>query len=257
MTPAEGIILGIIQGLTEFLPISSSGHLALAEIFGLVSQGDTQGNIAFFLVLHTGTLCAVILYMRRDITDILLRKRSLLVPLFISTALTGAVAIPLEKYIEKSFESVIIIGTGLLFTAGIIAAGEYIHRRRHLNISSVSVRTSAVIGLLQGIAPFPGVSRSGTTISAGCLCGLDRTTSAEYSFLLAIPAITAACIFKIDQVTTLQEPVSAAAGFIASFVSGYCAIALLIKIIKTRYFIYFALYTAVFGSCLVIYGVSR
>lgn len=258
MNVADGIILGIIQGITEFLPISSSGHLALAEIFGLISRGDTQSNIAFFILLHMGTLAAVIVYMRKDIKAVLTTERSLILPLCISTCITAAVAIPLKKYIEKSYDNdIIMIGAGLLFTSAIIVIGEYIHRRRDLNNTSVSLKTGAFIGLLQGITPFAGISRSGTTISAGFLCGLNRKTSASYSFLLAIPAITGSFIFDIGDICRLEYAVPAAAGFITSFIFGYAAIALLLRIVKTRYFILFSVYTAILGLSVILFRIMQ
>jgi undecaprenyl-diphosphatase len=257
MNIVDSIILGIIQGVTEFLPISSSGHLALAEIFGLISEGDTQSNIAFFIILHMGTLAAVVVYMRKDIGMILTTDRSLILPLFVSTLITAAVAIPLKKYIEKSYEYDIIIGVGFLFTAAVIVIGEYVHRRRNLNRTSISIYTGAVIGLLQGITPFAGISRSGTTISAGFICGLDRKTSASYSFLLAIPAIAGSMIFDIGDICRLEQAVPAVTGFITSFIFGYAAIALLLRIVKTRYFVFFSLYTAALGLTIILFRIMQ
>ena len=257
MTIIDSIILGIIQGITEFLPISSSGHLALADIFGIISEGEPQEKIAFYILLHMGTLCAILLYLRKDITRILTKDRKMITPLLISTAVTAAIAIPLEKFIEKSFQSVIIIGAGLLFTAIMIVIGEYVHRRRDLNNNSVSIRSSVIIGLFQGITPFPGISRSGTTISSGFLCGLDRESAAKYSFLLAIPAIAGAFIFDIDSIIHIKGAVPAVTGFITSFIFGYAAIALLLRIVKTHYFIFFSLYTAILGLSLILYRVTQ
>ena len=153
MNIIESIILGIIQGLTEFLPISSSGHLALADIFGFLSEAEGEQVIAFFIILHMGTLLAVILYMRKDITHIVTSEQRLIIPIMISTVITAAVAIPLKKVIDYSSRSVIIIGVGLLFTAGIIAIGEYVHRRRHLKKNTVSIPISMIIGLPGSAAP--------------------------------------------------------------------------------------------------------
>lgn len=254
MSIFESIILGLVQGLTEFLPVSSSGHLAAAELMGL---GGGEADIAFNIVLHLGTLAAIFTALRRDIREVLTTERRLIMPLFISTAVTAAIAIPLEKVIDKSFQSAIMIACGFAVTAVLIVLGEIVYRKTQQKKSTVSVRMSVLIGGLQGIAVFPGVSRSGTTISAGFFAGLDRDKAVRYAFFLAIPAILGAVVLKIDDITGFRNIPALCAGFAAAFISGYAALALLFRIIRTRYYLVFAGYTFVLAVGMLIYGLMH
>ena len=249
----HAIILGIIQGATEFLPVSSSAHLAIAAQCHL---GGIHADMAFFLILHAGTLIAVLIGTRKTLYEILTTQRSLLIPISIATICTAVIAIPLQKMIEKSFDSTIIIGCGLLCTTLIIIIGDRISRKKKATKEIVTTRMGIFIGTLQGITPFPGISRSGTTISAGLLSGLTREAAVRFSFLLAIPAIGGALLLDFKDISSIQAGYTAAIlGFFSAFASGYLALKLLLKLISTKYYVYFAGYTLILSIVLITYSI--
>jgi len=244
MTILDAIILGIIQGLTEFLPVSSSGHLALAELLGLTdAAADPESFLAFSIVLHMGSLLAVLIVMRKDIVNILTRERQWLMPLAVTTIVTAAIAIPLKKLIEKSLHSGIIIAIGFAVTAVFILVGELVYKKRTAKKEKLTIGMSIIIGLFQSITPFPGVSRSGTTISSGLFLGLEREIAVRYAFLLAIPAIIGAFVFDMGNIAQLEWGAAPIIGFVTAFAAGLVALKLLFRIVKTKYYLTFSLYT--------------
>ncbi len=248
MSILDAIILGIIQGLTEFLPVSSSGHLALAEFFGL----EGGSNMAFSILLHLGSLLAVLIVMRRDILALFKKDRHWLLPLFITTAVTAAIAIPLKKVFEDSTKSGIMIAIGFIVTAILILAGELMYKKITNKKENVTIGMSIIIGIFQSITPFPGVSRSGTTISSGLFLGLKREQAVRYAFLLAIPAIIGAFIFDIVDISRLAWGWAPILGFLAAFISGYAALKILFRIVKTKYYLIFSAYTFIMAIVTLI-----
>jgi undecaprenyl-diphosphatase len=251
MNPGDAVILGLIQGLTEFLPVSSSGHLAMAGLLGITRETVTT---AAAVTLHGGTLAAILVVFRRDILALFNARRDLIWPLFLSTAVTTAVALPLKKLIDYSFQSLIMVGVGLIVTAVLIAAGEYAMRRPRTRGTRVGWRPSVMIGLLQAIAALPGISRSGTTISAGAFAGLDRDAAVKYAFLLGIPAIAGAMVLEAPDMAATEGWGVLAIGFAVAFLTGLAALKLLFRTLQSRYYLLFAVYTLLAGTGLLIYG---
>jgi undecaprenyl-diphosphatase len=251
MTLFEAIILGIIQGITEFFPISSSGHLVLGQTFMNIT---TDNFFQFSVFVHIATLLAVLIYFRQIIIDTIkgvLRKdrQSLILTgcLIIATIPAVIVALTLSDAIDSFFSTptpvfIAMICTGLVFIVGELIAKK-IPKKEHPNYI-----TALFIGIIQSIAIIPGVSRSGSTLIAGMLTGLTREKAAEFSFLMAIPAIAGAGLFAT--LDGLEENVKIEwgpyiAGFIASFLAGYAAIYLLMKLYKKYSLVWFAVYLLV------------
>ena len=266
MSVVEGILLGLLQGVAEFLPISSSGHLALAqELFDL-----DDVPLLFDIMLHLATLGAVLLFFRRKIWSLLkvagrwLARRSLpednadvrtIVALLLGTAVTGVLGIVLSDLVEDYSEKLICVG--FFITAGLLIFSDAVEDRRRKKLLEsgsdglVTTRTGVRplqglgIGLAQGIGVLPGISRSGSTIAGALLCGVDREQAGEFSFLLSIPAILGAFVLELDDLDTIGDSVGVApvlAGCVAAFVAGIFALSVLMKIVRKGKLEWFALY---------------
>lgn len=249
--------MGIIQGLTEFLPISSSGHLVLYQYF-FGKQGELNNDISLEVFLHLGSLLAVVIYFRRDILELLgsvfqwkssldsnrhLRNRMVIVYLLISTLVTGAIYLMAGDKIETAFSHPVLVSVFLVVTGIIIFTSDLI-RCTEIPMSGMGLIRSVIIGLGQGFAMLPGISRSGTTIAASLFCGVKRTDAARFSFLLSIPAILAANLSEFSTLANLQSNQFAIylAGAAAAFISGYLVISILLRLIQNAKLKYFAFY---------------
>lgn len=266
MSVVEGILLGLLQGVAEFLPISSSGHLALAqELFDL-----DDVPLLFDIMLHLATLGAVLLFFRRKIWTLLkvagrwLARRSLpedkadlrtIVALLLGTAVTGVFGIVLSDLVEDYSEKLICVG--FFVTAGLLIFSDAVEERRRKRLlesgsdglvttrSGVSPLQGLGIGLAQGVGVLPGISRSGSTIAGALLCGVDREQAGEFSFLLSIPAILGAFVLELDDLDAIGDSVGVApvvAGCLAAFVAGIFALSVLMKIVRKGKLEWFALY---------------
>lgn len=266
MSVVEGILLGLLQGVAEFLPISSSGHLALAqELFDL-----DDVPLLFDIMLHLATLGAVLLFFRRKIWSLLkvagrwLARRSLpednadvrtIVALLLGTAVTGVFGIVLSDLVEDYSEELICVG--FFITAGLLIFSDAVEERRRKKLlesgsdglvttrSGVRPLQGLGIGLAQGIGVLPGISRSGSTIAGALLCGVDREQAGEFSFLLSIPAILGAFVLELDDLDAIGDSVGVApvvAGCVAAFVAGIFALSVLMKIVRKGKLEWFALY---------------
>lgn len=247
----DAIIWGLVQGLTEFLPISSSGHLVLVPAF-LSELGVDIGepSLSISAVLHLGTLLAVILYYRTDLMRLAAFRtdpgaRWILQLLAIGTV-PALVGLPLRSAVE-SFEAdpqrvaIALIVTGVILAIGTRAAAG------SRTIEQGTRSDAALIGVAQAFALVPGISRSGSTITAGILRGLDRSEAARFSFLLAIPTIAGGGLLSLGDVAAAEASLAPiAAGFVVAAVSGYAAIALLLRVLTTRGFSPFV------GYCLAV-----
>lgn len=258
--------MGIIQGLTEFLPISSSGHLVLYQYF--FGKPDGIGNdISLEVFLHLGSLLAVIIFFRKDIIELLsslfrwrksidhhkqYRNRMIIVYLFIATIFTGIIYVLFGKKIEAVFNQPLIVAFMLIVTGVIILTSDFV-KKTEIPISNMGLVRSIIIGLGQGFAMLPGISRSGTTIATSLFCGIKRTDAARFSFLLSIPAILAANISEYKIISGLQASLlfSYIAGALAAFVSGYIVIAILIRLIQTGKLKYFSFYCWFIASMVI------
>jgi undecaprenyl-diphosphatase len=259
-TTFQVIILAILQGIAEFLPISSSGHLVLGQaILGLKTPG-----ITLEVALHAGTLVSTLIYYRKEILDIFkglfsgCRESYQLVTQMVISAIPAVLFYLLCKTrLESTFENPRVVGVALLFTGCILLALRWIPVRD----KPLSVGRAIFIGLAQAIAVLPGVSRSGMTISAARISGISPQKSAEFSFLASMPLIAGACLKKILEAFTeapaqgaeALSPLLLAAGICVSAIVGYFALSLLVRILRGRYFWCFGIYCLLAGCCTIFF----
>lgn len=264
--------MGIVQGLSEFLPISSSAHLVFTSNFYKVMKNipivqSSNEEVFFDIMVHLGTLIAVLIFFRKDVTKILkamwhaLRTKDwsdkeAKLGLFIvaGTVITVALALPINEIAEKLVYKPAIVGFLLFITGFTLLYSEYKSKKIETKTDSVDLKTSILIGLAQGLAALPGFSRSGWTIATGLFCGLDRVTAARYSFLLSIPIILGASmvypLVKIDVAEAINYNWTAIlVGTIVSGITGYLCIKYFMKFISK-----FSL--AIFGYYCIIAGIA-
>ena len=276
MDTLNAIILGIVQGLTEFLPVSSSGHLVLLRnIFGI-----SEAALFFDTMLHAGTLVAVFIVLRKDIWALLRRPvQPLTGYLILATIPAVMAALFFGDVIEHAFETGRFLGFAFLATSAVLVTAEMLSRRARSgdglkNAEKMTWLDSHVIGVLQAIAIMPGFSRSGATISGALSMKLDRDFAARFSFLLSIPAILGAVVLQTAKLakaagtaagaktatgtlvaTGAETGISAAAviaGTIAAAIVGFFAIRFMIKIIREKSLYGFAIYTGILGILVLI-----
>ena len=269
MTFFEAVLLGILQGLTEFLPISSSGHLVLAQEF----LGLKEHLVFFDVMLHLGTLFAVVVAYRKALgklvgigLSILGNRQFYRKPIttvntsvdlrfiwliLLGSVPTGIIALFFKSDLESFFDDVQLVSIMLIITGVIL---QLPHLRKHKtedsNTTSEKIKTwhAPLIGIAQGGAITPGISRSGTTISLALFLGIPAKTAAEYSFLLSIPAILGAVILKIRDIEVILIPYHIlAAGILASFIVGYIALRFLLAVLNRGKFSLFSYYCVVLG----------
>jgi undecaprenyl-diphosphatase len=265
------VILGIVQGLTEFLPVSSSGHLAIIQ---QLMPGFSQPGVLLDVMLHLGTLAAVIVFFRHDLINLARSiisiasprlasdtdpaDRRLILALFLAQIPTGIIGVILEDRVERSFSSITVVGACFIVTAILITAAELIARRRPERAGNPSYLTALVIGLFQGLAVFPGLSRSGSTISAGRALGMAGPDAARFSFLCSLPAILGAALVsslkhrREIMAFSTTEIAAYLAGPLAAAIVGYFAIGLLLRIMRSRRLIWFAPYCAAAGIAAIV-----
>lgn len=251
------ILLGIIQGLTEFIPVSSSGHLVLAQsIFGLREQ-----QIFFDIVLHLGTLLAIIVYFYRDILDIIKSLSSpssdgfrLFILLIVGTVPVAILGFFLKRYFELLFSLPIYSAVFLVVTGIVLFLTRFV-KRTEKGIRAFSFLDAITIGIAQVIAIAPGISRSGITISTGIFRGIDRKLCARYSLLLSIPAILGALLSEIKEVEKLVplDLIYMFLGFVSSFLVGYIAITILVKCLEKARFYMFSYYCWIVGIFAILF----
>jgi undecaprenyl-diphosphatase len=251
----NAIILGIIQGLTEFLPVSSSGHLVIAE--HLLPGWQQTGGIVFEILLHLATLLAVIIFFRKDLMLLIqslytksaeaAKQRHLLLMIILATIPTGIIGLAGKKIFVGLFERLDVVGGMLLITALLLWLAE--SPRTKKGKRSGSFIDAVLIGITQGLAIIPGISRSGSTISVAMMLGIEPEKAARFSFLISIPAISGAALLSFKDLVNIpanQVPASLC-GAIAAFVTGLLALKLLLMIIKKRRLRIFSVYCAVVG----------
>ena len=268
------IILGLIQGIAEFLPISSSGHLSIVQNLAKMQTAE-DGHLFFDVLLHLATLVSVCIFYRKDVTEMIreviswfkpdTRKktentkgappaRRLILMLVIATLPLFAI-LPVNKYIEQLYYNTIFIGIILLLTGCMLYISDRIEKGRK-NEKSMRLGDAVAIGVCQAIATIPGLSRSGTTITAGMAMGLDREFAVKFSFLLSIPAILGANILAL--VGAIKEGIDTSllpmyfVGMVVAGVSGYFALFLLRKISQKGKFGYFAYYCWAVGVVTIV-----
>jgi undecaprenyl-diphosphatase len=247
----ETIFLGIIQGIAEFLPISSSGHLVIVEAVLEALTGrhvDPESNLQLNIALHFGTLLSIVVIYFRDLMQILWKPRVILA---IGVATAPLVLVAIFKDWYEAANTPFVAGIGLCVTATLLFLTPRIDGGTR-GLDDIRLRDALVIGLFQMVAPLPGVSRSGSTIVAGLLTGLNRETAAKFSFLIAIPAILGATVFELKDVLEDPQAQSLAtgpvlAGTVVSFAVGLASLKLLLRLISSRKLIYFGWYCLCMG----------
>jgi undecaprenyl-diphosphatase len=254
----RAILLGVVQGITEFLPISSDGHLALMEQgldhwFGKTGDGNT---LELVLALHVGTLVSIILVFWKDLIK-LPRQPWLCGLLILATIPAGLVGLLLKDTFEQAFNSPMIAGFGFMVTAAALLAGQWFERPR-IQEQQLTLLQAFFIGCCQTFALLPGVSRSGTTIAAGLSTGLERSASARFSFLMAVPVIGGATLLMVkDAIKAGHTSHSLSALIIGATTAGlvgYFALSWLLRMVTQRRLHYFAYYCLVLGIATVAWS---
>ena len=272
MEPVQAIILGLIQGLTEFLPVSSSGHLVLFQhLFGL-----KESALFFDVSVHMGTLIAVVIFFRKDIISIIvslirfigqlsgheksfrhihddhdLKMAMLIIAGSVPTAIIGLL---FKEMADRIFSSVLLVGCMLLLTGCFLWSTRWLKQEGN-DISGFSIKNAFIIGIIQGLAILPGISRSGSTIVAGLFLNLNRETAARYSFLLSIPAIAGAEILSLkDLGHGASFDMNVLMGSVTACIVGYCALAMLVYIVRKGQMYLFSPYCWLVGIIALAIG---
>jgi undecaprenyl-diphosphatase len=261
MSALEAIVLGLVQGLTEFLPISSSGHLRIVPAF----FGWEDPGAAFTAVIQLGTMAAVLLYFRADLWRIAVAwLRSLRDPtvrgeidarmgwyIILGTIPIGVLGLAFKDPIETEFRTLELIGATLI-VFGLVMLGAEAVSRRDRSLRDITARDGLVIGFAQALALVPGVSRSGATISAGLLLNFDRAAAARYSFLLSVPAVVLSGLFELRHAGEGNLPIGATIiATVLAFVSGYASIAFLLRYLERHSIAVFVGYRIVLGVLVI------
>ncbi len=236
------VVLGIVQGLCEFLPISSSGHLVLfSRWFGI------ENSLFVSIILHVATLLAVLVVLRKEVFYIVKHPFSKdCIQLCVATIVSCIIAIVLMPIISTSFEGE-FLPWAFLLTAVLLFVVELYSKKKLIKEEKFSFKHAVIIGLAQGLAIFPGISRSGATISAGLLAGADREKSAKFSFLASIPIIIASLVLEIAKIAVSAEKISVNSvwlivSFLIAFVIGLATIKYMLKVTMKTNFKWFSLY---------------
>ena len=251
MDTLQAIILGIVQGLTEFLPVSSSGHLQLAnEILG--TELNPESNLTFSLTLHAATVLSTIVVLWAEIWRLIkgvfsrtfTAEQAYVLKIVVSMIPVGIVGLFFKDYIEAAFSSIVVVGVMLLVTALLLTFAYYAKPRQN---QSLSYRDAFIIGLAQAVAVLPGLSRSGSTIATGLLLGNKKESVAQFSFLMVLPPILGNALLDClkGDFGGGVETLPLVAGFVAAFVTGCIACKWMIDIVKRGKLIWFAIYCAV------------
>ncbi len=266
MTTLNALILGLLQGLTEFLPVSSSGHLVLAQNY----LGMTEPELMFGVAVHMGTLAAIVVVFFREIAAAFsgfFRLLPRLVPGRVSTPLsqdfgaslalwvivgsvpTAIIGLAIHRYADKIYASVTLVGAMLLITGLLLVSTKFVRQGKD-EPASMRLWQALVIGTAQGLAVMPGISRSGATIAMGLFCGLSRETAARYSFVLSLPAVIGALLLEVldsQAPGTAQVPALLAGAFVAA-ITGWVALTLLLKVVRRGGLWLFAPYCLLLGA---------
>lgn len=257
MTIWLAIILGLVQGLTEFLPVSSSGHLTFFElVFGI-----TEGTVFYNIVLHIATLLALVILMWKDIVNILKNPLSKYMRmLLLSTLITGIIGILMDVIIGAE-GSLLVISIGFIITSLLlIILDVFIKKRKYNPNIEMGYKQAIVVGIVQGIAVLPGLSRSGSTLVAGVLSGAGQQHSARFSFLLSIPIILGGTIyetykgFKYGFGFSSTDILPMIIGFVVAFISALLTLKLMFKLVRKNKWKWFSIYLIVFAIIILIWA---
>lgn len=263
MTWLEALVLGVIQGLTEFLPVSSSGHLQIfSALFGI--QGEE--NLTFAVAVHAATVCSTIVVLRKEIWDLLQglfrftwnEGTIYIAKIVLSMIPVAIVGVFLKDQVEALFGSgLLVVGFALLLTACLLAFAYYARPRAK---TTISFRDAFVIGIAQACAVLPGLSRSGSTIATGILLGNNKEKVAKFSFLMVLVPILGEAFLDLMKGNFTQgesgiSMLSLTVGFLAAFISGFLACSWMLNLVKKGKLIWFAVYCLVVGLGIVIWQI--
>jgi len=248
----QAIILGVVQGITEWLPISSKSHLIIIQqLFGLVQPA------IFDLILHIGSLIVVLFVFWKDIWKLIKGvftgdKKSLkyFLYLIIASIPVAIIGFVFKTQIEAALSNMYILGFGFLFTALILFCSKFTFVKK----KSLNVWNSLIIGISQVLSVLPGISRSGTTISTGMILGVEKKEVAKFSFLMFIPAILGATLLEIGSINTITNIPAMIIGTIFAMITGYVAIKVLMNIIEKNKFWYFSIYCFILGIIVLLFA---
>ncbi len=268
MTVIEAILLGIVQGVTEFLPVSSSGHLTVARNL----MGLDEIPMLFDVMMHLPTLLAVVLVFHKRIGALFAslfrfltrstreddrENLRLIVIIIIASLTTAVIGLGIER-LQKSFPvSIKLVGGFFLVTAAVLIVSHFFNGRRgygNRGYESLRLKDALFTGAAQGLAVLPGISRSGMTIAASLACGIERKKAGEYAFILSIPAIIGALALEIKDLDLLPvDPYFLTAGLISSFVVGLLSLLLLLRIIRKGRLYLFSIYLIPMGLATILF----
>ena len=275
MSIIGAILMGILQGLTEFLPVSSSGHLAIFQNLFHIGQG-VEDLFLFDILLHIGTLIAVFAVFYKDIIKLIKegfgiifdfiksvfglirgrkwRKvirsgyRKFVMLIIVSTIPTGIIGVLLKDLVEECSKTLIMPGIFLIITACILFIADRAEEGDKTP-KDATYRDALIIGTSQGIATLPGISRSGTTITMALLCGFEKRFAIKYSFIMSIPAVMGAAVLEIKDVVETKASFEPAyfVGMIVAAITGYAAIKIMLNVVKNKRYIFFSVYCLIAG----------
>ena len=260
MTIWIAIALGLIQGLTEFLPVSSSGHLTFAELV----FGFSSGSVLYNIILHVATLLSLVIVMRKQIWWLITHPLDKYVRmLFASSIITAIVGIFVDRLIGAE-GNLIILAFGFVMTAILLIIVQIITKRKTYNpLAPITYKQAIIIGLTQGIAVLPGLSRSGTTLATGIICKAGSKPSADFSFLLSIPIIIGGTLYetykgiKYGFEFSSAEILPLSVGFIIAFISSLLTLKLMLKLVNKNKWIHFSIYLIIFAIFIIYFGISK
>ena len=270
MSLMMAIILGIFQGIAEFLPISSSGHLVLLQNFFEMDQGELFVSV----MLHLGTLISIVIVFYKDIIAIIgsffqivtelftknkivldTESKILAIMIIVGTIPTGLMGILFKDFFEGLYESLLAVGIALIVTGFLLMISEKSNTGKK-NIRNMTISDAIIVGIFQGFAIIPGISRSGSTIVGGLFRGFNTRLATKFSFLMAIPAILGATLLETVKVITSDNPIAFSipllVGVLLSTVTGVVAIKVLIKALEKGKLYYFSYYVWVVGIVVII-----
>lgn len=264
MSWLQALILGIVQGLTEFLPVSSSGHLEIGQAL-LGTSGEE--NLMFAIVVHAATVLSTLVVLWREVAQLFrgtftsLRwnaEKDYVAKILVSMIPVFIVGMFFKDQVESFFgNGLLLVGICLLITACLLALSEWLQKRRQNAGHEVGYKDAIIIGIAQACAVLPGLSRSGTTIATGLLCGVKKESVAQFSFLMVlIPILGEALLDGIKllqgELTSELGLVPAIVGFVAAFATGCFACRFMIEIVRRQRLVWFALYCALVGTATII-----
>lgn len=264
MSWLEALILGIVQGLTEFLPVSSSGHLEIGQAL-LGTSGED--NLTFAIIVHTATVLSTLVVLWREVVQLFKgtfttlqwnSEKDYVAKILVSMIPVFIVGMFFKDQVEAFFgNGLLLVGICLLVTACLLALSEWLQKRRAGEGHEVTYKDAIIIGLAQACAVLPGLSRSGSTIATGLLCGVKKESVAQFSFLMVLIPILGEAFLDLlkllqGEITVGLGVVSALVGFVAAFATGCFACRFMIEVVRRQRLVYFAVYCAIVGTVAII-----